>query len=668
MFRARRPARVVNRRAAGRVVGQRPRAATRAPVRRRATPATTTRTVIRTTGKPRQQQPRAAAKRMARVSNTPRVPQGPPISLSAFSEQPVPRMLSEARSMLCKGGFARQFGTSYGQLVDAAGSYPDSAFSPPIGPLPAGAITVAAPYPTTFVFMPSNSPILYRVYAPIVARTPISGRFGYTVIGMVYEDYGSLALGTNNDYTAALKGATIDETEANGKIVDLSTATHSFRIRNVTAAIATGGTIRQLRQATGITCPLYASTLSAVLYGTDNTYYRKGVCYGPVGTAAMSRFTRILENVNNSTNFVASNGKQYTEPFEGNCTAVDAIKASEFRRESKISADSAAALRAAYGSALPGFASALAVDIALPLISLRSGLLEGDPPPPPVSYALTWTQSELRQNMLTGQAFPLDPWPNFGNIGYTQDPLALIGLKMRYPASGGETYVLEHVDPATPAQDGLCFFNPPSTDDTGTTDPAVPTSGFTPVGAGWEDIDVQNLLTTDTKALVGLRFRDNVSDTVYMILVANKSTVEAVVDGPLVAAPPLSLNFDDSNPDPFTADLIEPRFTPFLMVLESIPGPSGREEDSTAAAYINTYEITARSQQFAHFTPGSLLANNQKPQPSAPIALRRAKDAEERKGSWLTRITRNIYRGAATAGRFAYQHRAEIGALASTLM
>lgn len=654
--------------AAVRNLVQRVRAAAKAPAR----------PPVRAAGKAQARRPMARpaasqpAANRARMGTRPRAtPPAPPLSLSAFSEAPIPRMLSEARSKLCKGGQARQFGTSYGQLVPSTGSD----YSTPIGPLPQAALTLTEPYPTTVVCMPSNSPVLYRVYAPVVYEiSDQSGGVTYELAGLTSEDYGSTALGTQSEYAQSLKNRIrSDEDEANGKIVDLSTARHSFRIRNVTPAIGTGGTVRTLRQATGFQDPLHASTYTRLYYGSDNgnAYYRKAVCIdiaGVVGsgTAALARFTTMLENLANSTNFVATSGKQYATPHEGSCTVVDQIKGAQYRKEGQVSEDARMKLASLYGTALPGFRVALEADMTLPLIALRTGLLEGKPVPPAPSYALTWTQAELRTNMLSGAAFPLDPWPNFGNIGFTQDPLALIGLKMRYPASGGETFVVVHVDPAVPDNAGFVYFNQP--DSANAPEPEeVPETGFSPEGSGWDVIDVQNLLTSNTQLLVGLRFRDNVASTVYMILRASKSAIEAVVDGPLVATPPQGVSLQDSDPDPFTADLLEPNFTPFITVLEAIPGASGGNS-GTGTAYVNTYELTARAQQFAHFTPGSLLANDQKPQPAAPAALRRAKDAEERKGSWLSRVTSTVFRAARRTGRWAWRNREGIGAVAGALM
>lgn len=649
----------------------RPGATKRAPARRVNRPAAKAAVRIVT------RQLRAPARRMAvrkAPMNRPKGMKGTTISLSAFSELPVPRPVSEARSMLCKGGTSHQFGTSYGQLVTTT-TLAIADYAPAFGPLPQAAITAAEPYPTTLVFMPSNGPVLFRVYCPVILETSTPNGRVYTVIGLASEDYGAKALGTSADYAVAVQNKTPQSiTALDGKIIDLSTATHSFRIRNVTPAIATGGTVRLLRQATGVECPILAATAAVMLY-SGGAYYRKAVACDFAtpdgikdfsGTVALMKFAHMLENLANSNNYVACNGKQFTEPHEGSCTVVDQIKAAEYRREGLISDNARTALKSVYGSALPGYSAAIAVDIAMPLISVRAELLAATPPPAPPSYALTWSQGELRTNMLTGQAFPLDPWPNFGNIGYTQDPLALIGLKMRFPASGGDTYVVAHVDPASPLDSGLIFFNPPTTSPASDPEPLLdPTTGFSPVGAGWEDIDVQNLLTTEPKALTGLRFRDNVSSTVYIILRASKSAIEAVVDGPDIATPPQTLTPDEADFDPFSADLIEPRFTPFFVVFEAIPGASGSD---TGAAYVNTYEITARSQQFAHFSPGSLLANNQRPQPSAPLALRKAKDAEERKGSWLSKVTHNVFRAAANAGQFAYNHRTELGAIARTVM
>jgi hypothetical protein len=131
--------------------------------------------------------------------------------------------------------------------------------------------------------------------------------------------------------------------------------------------------------------------------------------------------------------------------------------------------------------------------------------------------------------------------------------------------------------------------------------------------------------------------------------------VGIVVDGPAVESVAPIIAAGQIDLDPFTADLDDPIYTPFFAVLESIPG-----YNANGTNYLNTYEITARSQQFAHFTPGSLLANDQTHQPADPLALTKARNAEEAKGSWLQKVWGNVQ----AAGRWAWQHRSELAGAA----
>lgn len=600
-------------------------------------------------------QPRAKAK--AGPSNV--------LSLSAFDTSAFPRNQSEARSKLCTGGQAHQFGTSYGTLVRVVGdAAPDSGdFSSASGPLPAGALTLSEPYPPTLIFMPTNGPIMYRFYSPVVLERDSAGTLTYELYGLAYEDFGSTALGTAEDYQVTLKArAAPSETEANGKIVDCSTARHSFRLRNVSPDIAAGGTVRLLRQPVGTRCPVLLAGFG-VQFGPQNGYYRKvgainlctrngQFCNG--GDVALEAYSRMLENLSNSSHMVACNGKSFVEPMQGNCVVVDPIKAAVFRKEGEISAESRSLLNTLYGSALPANVRVSSTpDLRITPLALRTGLLTGAPPAP--VYDLTWTQALLRTNMLSGASFPLGSWPNFGNVGYTVDPLTLIGLEMRFPAAvGSPVYQVAHVAPEVADNAGLIDFVFP-----GSGPPAPSAEGFSAVGAGWDKVDVSALLSTNPTLLAGLRFVDNVSGTTYFIRVAGKESVDAFIDGPLVQSSPAILLPDDIDLDPFTADLEQPTQTPFFAVLEAVPGYS-----ATGFPYINTYEVTARSQQFAHFTPGSLLANDQKHQPADPAGLTKARNIEEAKGSWLSKV----WQGVSGAGRWAMQHRREIGAVASSFI
>jgi hypothetical protein len=505
---------------------------------------------------------------------------------------------------------------------------------------PAQVLTVEqarlVPIPTTIVFMPSNSPILFRVYSPIinVDENPTTGITSYVAIGISTEDYGAPALGTPEEYYQSIEN---DGEPGPNSIVDSSTGKLSFRLRNTTARLNQGGTVRQLRLATGMVDPVWESDINYVYYGAQNgeSYYRKAVSY--VNTLdpdfdgkfpALAAYDEFYRNLNSSAAFIASSGADFVEPRQGNCTVLDQVAASRYR-DTNSTEGSEPLLSKVYGRRAPSKAGAKSLSMySESLVGFRSQLLLANPPP--ATYDLTWTQDELRQNFLSGAAFPYGTWPNFGNIGFTTDPLILVGNTFRFPASGGVDYEVVAVAPSTPSGTGLIYSNTLPL-----APPAPASAGFTPTGMGWDKVDVPNLLSEDKALLKSLRYIDNVSGTIFIIAtVSSDGIVNSTPDGPGVQSIIETAVNPDIKLDPFTAELMNPSYTPFAIVLDSLPVV---EEGGTGAT-ANLYEITTQAGQFSRFRPGTILANAMKPQPASPSLIMQSRNKEEAKGSSLSRV------------------------------
>lgn len=586
--------------------------------------------------------PRGRAGPIASADNHHGMPK--PFTMSAFSDDIPCRNFSESRSFYARGMVARQLANSMGTFHDldcVAANPADCRLD-----LEKPAIVLDAtqaqsiPIPTTILFMPSNSAVAFRVYSPIINVTtdPSTGNKTYFPIGIASEDYGCTALGTQAEYLNQVEG---DKPAGYDAIVDSSPGKLSFRLRNVTARLNQGGTVRQLRMATGMVDPLWESNINYVYYGAANgqPYYRKAVSYvnylSPDWDGkfpALQAYEEFYTGLNSSAAFIASSGADFQESRQGNCTVLDQVAASAYKDTNSV-AKQEGALSRVYGRKSPAKAGIKALSMySESLVGFRSQLLLADPSP--VTYDLDWTQDELRQNFLTGAAFPYGSWPNFGNIGFTTDPLTLVGNTFRFPASGGVDYEVVAVNPAEPDGSGKIYSNT-----TPLAPPPAATAGFTPVGTGWDKIDIPNLLAENKDLMKGLRYKDNVSGVTFIIAsVSPDGVVNSTQDGPGIE----SMIAADVNPeiklDPFTAELMNPSYTPFAIVLDVLPYGDLSGIGSTA----NLYEITAQIGQFTHFNPGTILANTMTPQPASTQLVQQARNREELKGSSLAKVTAGV--------------------------
>lgn len=563
---------------------------------------------------------RTAAPRSAAVPNS-----------DAFSAAVPPQDTSTSRAADVSGGLVETITTSSGIVVSSSGRE-DADFYVASGPLPAEYLSAAAKYPTVLVFCPMPGPIAYRKYSPVLRKDVSTGAI--SVVGIQAEDYGIAALGGKTDYSSIAGGKATARSLADfdgSMILESKPAKFSFRLRNTTPQLSQGGVVKQLRLASGYECPVWKGGNLTTHSGDDGSsydYYYKMVSWGEGGLAAYNDF---LTFVQESASLRCSSGSDFVSTRQGNTTACDQVRAATFRDTDSVETSTASALTACYGSARrsdPSQASELP-KTALALYTFRTALLEGTVSP---SFDLSWTQEEVRMNFLGGQAFPIGTgtWPNFGNIGYTVDPTELIGLEMRFPASGGDTYRVADVSPTVPDQSGLVNFVFTSTP------PPPPSSskGLSPVGAGWDNIDITLLMSTDPSKLLGLRYSDNLTEITYFITNASSLGIEAVEDQPGIE----SLDLLDSKPlpDPYTANLLSPAHTPFVIIL----GTVATAMDVPYA--VNSYEFSVRDMQFARFRPGTLLGNSMRLQPANPEALRKMRNQEERKGSALVKVAENV--------------------------
>lgn len=111
---------------------------------------------------------------------------------------------------------------------------------------------------------------------------------------------------------------------------------------------------------------------------------------------------------------------------------------------------------------------------------------------------------------------------------------------------------------------------------------------------------------------------------------------------------------------PFTMQLYDPSFTPIAILFE----PFVNVQPGTGGPLGNTYQVVVQSQFLAHYKQGSMLANLAISPASDPNTLNRYRDAEEAKGSALDKI----WHGVQKVGQFAWNHRADIGALAPMIL
>jgi hypothetical protein len=111
---------------------------------------------------------------------------------------------------------------------------------------------------------------------------------------------------------------------------------------------------------------------------------------------------------------------------------------------------------------------------------------------------------------------------------------------------------------------------------------------------------------------------------------------------------------------PFTLQLYDPTFTPIAILFE----PFTNVQPGTGGPIGNTYQVVVQSQFLAHYKQGTMLANLAISPASDPNTLNKHRDHEEAKGSALDKI----WHGVQKVGQFAWNHRADIGALAPLIL
>lgn len=569
-------------------------------------------------------------------------------NLDAFLPKHPPLNDSESRSTVVNGGYAKQITTSMATVIvlteplDRNKTLPQEFIEQAgatAGPVPEAFASLIANYPPLLVVLPMNGPVGYRLYTPVIVDSQHESNV--VVGGIAYEDYGIEAFGTKEEYLALTTEDTSSREYADkftGTIVESKPAKHSFRLRNTTPTMSQGGTVRQLRMTAGVDCPVWAGGSSLEVWGSDvvtkpeikqtHPYYLKRYS---MFVEALDYYKDLLATISASSAFRASSGCDFIKPRQGNTTASDAVYANSYEEQCAVDSTAKENMRKSYARGVRKVSTTIntAGSLVLERYVFRTALLAGSPAP---SYDLTWTQEELRQNMLTGASFPYGSWPNFGNVGFTVDPLTLVGLELRYPASGGVDYVVTDVDPASPTNEGLIHMNLKDS----TPQPSTATSGFTPTGDGWSNVDIPQLLLVNSSLLIGLRYIDNVTQETYIITDATATLVTSMPDGPSVQVNAGLQSIGEVTFDPMTATMQHPRFTPFCIVFDAVM------TSMNAPFSVNSYELTIRGMQFARFTPGSLLGNAMRPQPANPTKLRAIRNKEEGKGSSLAQVVGEV--------------------------
>lgn len=567
----------------------------------------------------------------------------------AFKPKPPPLNDSESRSTVVNGGYAKQISTSMATVIEVTTTF--IASNKPTDEFLRQAGKIAAPveerfaalivdYPPLLTVLPMNGPVGYRLYTPVIVDDKTTGTA--VVGGIASEDFGIEAFGTREEYNSLVTGEDSAREYAEkftGSIVESKPAKHSFRMRNTTPAMSQGGTIRQLRMTSGYDDPVWAGGSYLEVFGLDTKtdpaktqnhpfYFKRYSMY----VEALDFYKDLLASISASSAFRASSGADFIQARQGNCTASDAVYANTYEEQCEVNNTVKETMRRNYAKGAKRSqpqASATSGSLLLERYVFRTALLAGTPT---AAYDLTWTQEELRTKMLTGASFPYGSWPSFGNIGFTVDPLTLVGLELRFPASGGLDYVVVDVDPASPSNDGLIHMNIKDS----VPEPAPTSTGFTPVGDGWSKIDIPQLLLISSDLFVGLRYTDNVTNETYIITEASMTHITSVPDGPSVQVNPGLMTVDEVVFDPMTATIQHPRFTPFCVVFDAVM------TSINTPFSINSYELTIRGMQFARFQPGSLLGNAMKPQIANPTRLRAIRNKEESKGSSLAKVVTEV--------------------------